>query len=76
MSVGTADADEAGELDWAVGTDVDILDGADGLDELNLVMIMSTDATRTVTATSRTNPRPAIIKPFRRELGRGRRPGV
>jgi hypothetical protein len=44
-------AGDAGELDRAVAAD-----DAAGLDELNLVMIMATDSTVTVTATSRTNP--------------------
>jgi hypothetical protein len=66
--VGTGDA---GELDRAAGAG-----DADGLDELNRVMIMAADAARTVTATSRTNPRPAMTKPFRREPGPGRWPAI
>jgi hypothetical protein len=37
-------------------------------------MIMVTDATRTVSATSRTNPKPAMVKALRRPLGPGRWP--
>jgi hypothetical protein len=48
----------------------------DGFDEIDLEMIMVTDAARAVTATSRTNPKPANIQAFRRELGPGRWPAV
>ncbi len=40
----------------------------DGFDEIDLEIIMVTDAARAVTATSRTIPKPANIQAFRREL--------
>jgi len=50
--------------------------GADGLAEANLVAIMVTDAARTVSDTSRTNPKPAMIQAFRRDPGPGGRPAA
>jgi hypothetical protein len=46
---------------------------ADGV-KCNLALIEVTAATRTVMATSRTNPKPASTKAFRRASGSGRRP--
>jgi hypothetical protein len=52
------------------------VEDADDLDETDLVMIMVTDATRTISAASRTNPKPAKILAFRQELGPARWPAV